>query len=996
MISVAQIQPKKVAYGKDSIYEYPLTLTDYPSEYIIPPLMDSLPSGKYLINYNEFGEKEIFAFFFVSEGKINGIANCFEPDLAKVSYKDGIIHGKVQTYQYITDSWFLEKEYDFVNGEKQWSQREYFNFMGWNGELLLKSINYLSLDSLEKCTDEYYPNGQLKSHTVFGDQSNLFSRRDRQILGGEHQKEKKYWGWSISENKFFTEPLESDEGLIEFNVYRGYNGYEYSKMKEYKSFYPNGSPCMYAVYKNDSTIIIKAKHENGVDMYSKDEYILDSNDLKRYSYYNDRNELVMEEVLFLKDDGKYSPTWEEVSLKYNIFDSTTFSFRNGISWYREKMNWPRWSLFPEEISFKNGRADTLSYQLVYSGLSLSKKLYNLKNKEVTFDINKVDSLGIENSLIIEDTLQHIRFKFYRNTRKKDDVLYRRKGARIPFFAICFNKQNVLNGQYLVNNTSYNSFYLEKDGLPYSGEFHVVSTSDSSLTGNLVVKAGKLIHYISTKTYYGSEISNDLVLTSTFKNGYLTGAVKFHQTRYLFWEDNYSNGERISTKWRSTVSPGWKKWKTQTVTRQEYYYKNNYAHGVHRTFQFLKTPRGWFRKDSITMIQLSQENYIDGRLNGEFIKWEKNWSVYSDLQILNKSDSIPDIKWVIERGNYKNGFKDGLQYQYDKGVLYKKLNYDMGSQIGPQLTCYSDGDTIEYYSIDGKGKTGKYIKKSEIGNYEVLGQFENGTASGVWTYFNKYGNIKAELILDSVGYYQDYTTKKYFKRRNAISLNFLTHAGVYGVLKLYHSNQNLLAIGRVWNGKRVGQWDYYNEDGKKTESYLFRKDTLMVNGEKVKTRGSYLEYSSVGKVCGKGKFLSPMNIYDCSSDLTLKKYRKVIDFLFDENGDTLVSNGEGYYKGYSSNGILLKKGMISKSIEHGKWKYYDPNGNINEIGEFIYGLKDGLWLKGDLRGVDYENADCLLGSNSSNAEEEGEMIEISVINYRKGTKVSEATIKAYKN
>jgi antitoxin component YwqK of YwqJK toxin-antitoxin module len=153
---------------------------------------------------------------------------------------------------------------------------------------------------------------------------------------------------------------------------------------------------------------------------------------------------------------------------------------------------------------------------------------------------------------------------------------------------------------------------------------------------------------------------------------------------------------------------------------------------------------------------------------------------------------------------------------------------------------------------------------------------------------------------------------------------------------------------------------------------------------------------VGKVCGKGKFLSPMNIYDCSSDLTLKKYRKVIDFLFDENGDTLVSNGEGYYKGYSSNGILLKKGMISKSIEHGKWKYYDPNGNINEIGEFIYGLKDGLWLKGDLRGVDYENADCLLGSNSSNAEEEGEMIEISVINYRKGTKVSEATIKAYKN
>lgn len=52
--------------------------------------------------------------------------------------------------------------------------------------------------------------------------------------------------------------------------------------------------------------------------------------------------------------------------------------------------------------------------------------------------------------------------------------------------------------------------------------------------------------------------------------------------------------------------------------------------------------------------------------------------------------------------------------------------------------------------------------------------------------------------------------------------------------------------------------------------------------------------------------------------------------------------EKEYHWYKSDNILVTRGGFDGRILHGSYKVFYPNQNLNEKGNFYYGMKDGVW------------------------------------------------------
>ena len=93
---------------------------------------------------------------------------------------------------------------------------------------------------------------------------------------------------------------------------------------------------------------------------------------------------------------------------------------------------------------------------------------------------------------------------------------------------------------------------------------------------------------------------------------------------------------------------------------------------------------------------------------------------------------------------------------------------------------------------------------------------------------------------------------------------------------------------------------------------------------------------------------------------------------------------GYVKNYYDNGVLMNEGNVKDGLATGVWKFYDPYGSLNLVGEYILGKRNGRWLSGDLAQVKYMGDICL-NPNLPNLDEilgyQEKLLDISVIYYQ---------------
>ncbi len=169
----------------------------------------------------------------------------------------------------------------------------------------------------------------------------------------------------------------------------------------------------------------------------------------------------------------------------------------------------------------------------------------------------------------------------------------------------------------------------------------------------------------------------------------------------------------------------------------------------------------------------------------------------------------------------------------------------------------------------------------------------------------------------------------------------------GLYQLWDEDGNLIAKGIYYNGIRIGDWDFYNDNHHTIETYddnghIINQTEYYDNGN-IKSSGTYEEeypsnvwtyYNDDGTIRDEGEY----------------KNREIWDGYF----EAISGDNSYYYHGlkqgmnetYDENGWLLGKGKYNKNIKTGFWLERALNTYNYDIGDYYNGYKTGKWFTVD--------------------------------------------------
>ena len=120
-------------------------------------------------------------------------------------------------------------------------------------------------------------------------------------------------------------------------------------------------------------------------------------------------------------------------------------------------------------------------------------------------------------------------------------------------------------------------------------------------------------------------------------------------------------------------------------------------------------------------------------------------------------------------------------------------------------------------------------------------------------------------------------------------------------------------GAYENGKEVGPWVAYNDDGE-----VMWKLTLDKDGKK---EGPSVGYHMNGQLSWKGEYKN-----NKEEGPWVSYYE---DGRLEKKGEYKNGEKEGPWVGYHDNGVLRYQGAFKNGKEEGPWVYYDKDGTKNE-------------------------------------------------------------------
>ena len=189
--------------------------------------------------------------------------------------------------------------------------------------------------------------------------------------------------------------------------------------------------------------------------------------------------------------------------------------------------------------------------------------------------------------------------------------------------------------------------------------------------------------------------------------------------------------------------------------------------------------------------------------------------------------------LMYEGTFKDDKPTGLfKHYYESGKLKIEQNYLTG-----------DISEVKMYENDGKtiAATGKYIGKLKEGEWRyylenrltLIENFKDGKKEGVTIVYSKSG-----MIIEEIPYKEGKIT--------GIRRNFLEDGKIYseisykddledGYYKLFEGNEKPVADGFYVAGKKDGEWNFYDEKGKITETLKYQNGFLLNNKELKKER-----------------------------------------------------------------------------------------------------------------------------------------------------------------
>ena len=189
---------------------------------------------------------------------------------------------------------------------------------------------------------------------------------------------------------------------------------------------------------------------------------------------------------------------------------------------------------------------------------------------------------------------------------------------------------------------------------------------------------------------------------------------------------------------------------------------------------------------------------------------------NDTQIINH-DKTKMIRNYYDNGVLKEeGKKSGSlkigpwTYWKKNGEKYLMENYVEGKKDGSQITWHDNGEISTRHEYEKGLKNGTFVAWYENGNKKQTGTFINDSKNGMMSYWYDNGQIWMQENYEMgkknglmMGWYKNgkKSIQQYWKndRKNGSHL-------------MWYSNGLKKEEGAMRDGKEVGRWIYYTDDG----------------------------------------------------------------------------------------------------------------------------------------------------------------------------------------
>ena len=405
------------------------------------------------------------------------------------------------------------------------------------------------------------------------------------------------------------------------------------------------------------------------------------------------------------------------------------------------------------------------------------------------------------------------------------------------------------------------------------------------------------------------------------------------------------------------------------------------------------------------------NFKEGVLNGAAIEYDWLGRVITEL---NYKAGLLDGPIFIKQAtsysiaNFQEGLLDGYYKTYlTMNNIDTTLLYDLNFQHG-----LLNGESKSYHLNGNVSKRGFFLDGKPIEDYEAydsLGfkyhyvKFKYGSPveEKIWEEnelsirykFNWEDSIEfnprdltSSRSLDRVmrrrGYRNEELNSKYYGRPRLINKSDVIHH-----MTKYYPNDTVAREGKLNDNKKIGEWKFYGYEGEFLYEANYFDTIIKVNDSiKFKAKGTLSDYDDQGNKLYTAYIIEKFEKYDCAHT---DHYEIRQLYTTWENNDS-TGRMNGYVYNYYDNGTLQGEGQMKNGLPVGLWKYYDPFGKLNKMGQYIMGKRNGRWLEGDLSKKKYLGEICM-NPDLPNLEKEQKyqenLLDITIINYAMGKTIS---------
>jgi len=382
-------------------------------------------------------------------------------------------------------------------------------------------------------------------------------------------------------------------------------------------------------------------------------------------------------------------------------------------------------------------------------------------------------------------------------------------------------------------------------------------------------------------------------------------------------------------------------------------------------------------------------YKGGLKDGLRQTYEAGKIIKTEEFVADKLDGFTRILYpngsVAKEIPFEDGKENGTGFEYaqDDGRIITVFTYKNGSLIRKQNINRWDQQ---------RQKQGLWVEFHKNRQVKVEGPYRNDLKNGYWKFYQANGNLiriekwingelqegaeevaKVEIkrVIDpqtgkviAKGAYQNGNPtgvhRKYDENGEVIS-STLYDQGIklaegivdergrkQGPWKFYYRDGSLKSEGNYKDDLKVASWRYYFEDGSVEQEGVYNAGAAsgewnwyFINGETRRTEEFYngledgmsIEYNDSGAVIAQGEYVEGFKEGEWFTNVN--DYREEGAYF-----EGLKTGPWRHY--YLSNNTLSFEGAYENGKETGLHVYYYVNGNIKRRGQYIFGVRNGIW------------------------------------------------------